>query len=74
MEVFLSGSNAKSVFSDLHLEKEQIEAEIGSQLDWQGLPQKIGSRILLIKKQVNFDNESEWQGHYSWFKEKIVFL
>jgi Domain of unknown function (DUF4268) len=40
----MSGPNAKTRFSLLHEEKEEIEKEFGEKLDWRELPGKVGSQ------------------------------
>lgn len=74
VEIFLSGAKAKSIFYTLHQDKESIENEIGEELDWQPLPEKIGSRILLAKQGVKFDEESEWRLQHEWLKEKTILF
>jgi hypothetical protein len=58
----------KILFKSLELEKENIEKEINSQLEWQFLDGKKASRIRLVSDlNINAD-ESDWNIAFEWLK------
>lgn len=71
VEVYFSGDTAKENYARLFLEKGQIEAEIGSSLDWQELPDKIASRILLKHTNVNIEDTEQWQDQHQWIRNML---
>jgi len=61
---------AKHFFNILKEEKEKIEAEIGSALDWKELPEKRASRIILTS-DMNPSDESNWSSQFKWLKDTL---
>ena len=61
----------KDLFRMLYGHKEEIEAEIGEELDWRELPEKKASRIL-IKRNANLTVEQEWPQQFEWVMDKLV--
>ncbi len=53
VELYISGTQAKEQFNQLEQNKAKIEQEIGTQLDWQGLPDRKGARIAIYKQDVD---------------------
>lgn len=62
--------NNKGLFSKLHGQKFQIENELGYPLDWQELPNKKASRIIVIKAG-DFQDESQTDELIRWAVETI---
>lgn len=69
VEIYIGGLNAKKAFHQLLLQKEKIEKEIGSNLDWQELPDKQDCRILLSSTGYQLKNEKQWPEMFAWLKE-----
>ena len=61
----------KDLFRMLHGHKQEIEEEIGAELDWRELPEKKVSRIL-IKRDANLTDEQEWPQQFEWIMNKLV--
>jgi hypothetical protein len=59
----------KALFNELVKKKEQIEKDIGEQLEWMPLAEKKASRIK-ISKEVDIENVHEWENYFAWLKEK----
>ncbi len=71
VEIYFSHPEySKAFFHLLMNDKEQIEQEIGSTLDWQELPDKKASRIALYKS-ADITIETEWVKQHEWFKETV---
>jgi hypothetical protein len=61
---------SKAFFHLLMKDKDKIEQDIGFGLDWQELPEKTASRIV-IYKQADPTDEKSWPAQYKWFQETI---
>lgn len=61
----------KDLFRMLYGHKEEIEAEVGEELDWRELPEKKASRIL-IKRNANLTDEQDWPQQFEWVMDKLV--
>lgn len=67
-ELYMRGENAKKYFSELKKDKENIEKEIGKELDWQELPDGQDSRIILYH-DGDITNKDAWDESTEWFKK-----
>ena len=63
-------NNAKTFYKLLEADKEQIEKETEAKLDWQELPEKIASRVILYKEADPTD-EDDWENQHNWMQEKL---
>lgn len=68
VEIYLSGTLAKSRFQQLLVHREAIERETGV-LDWQGLLGKQDCRIALAKLDTNPADENDWPNQHKWLRE-----
>lgn len=64
-------SDDKSIYHKLLPHREEIEADIGFDLDWRELPDKKASRII-IEKPVNLDEYNEWNSQFDWIIDMCV--
>ena len=64
-------NNAKNFYNLLLLDKDNIESEMGTNLEWRELPDNTKSEIILFKNNVNLSDEKDWNGQHKWFKENI---
>jgi hypothetical protein len=62
--------NAKTYFKMLEADKEAIQDELGYEIDWMLLPEKITSKMRLIKEGDPLD-ENTWPKHHAWMKEHL---
>lgn len=60
--------NSKQLYHKLHNQKEQIEREMGVNLDWKELPEKKASRILL-SKSIDVTDQANWDQCFQWLNE-----
>ena len=56
-------------FTNLEKDREAIEKELNSQLEWQELPEKKASRIIQYHS-ADFQNKDNWEELFKWFKER----
>lgn len=61
--------DSKEWFDELYEQKDEIEEQVGSTLEWQRLDDKKASRIKLAKS-FDFYDEDQWQSHFVWLKDK----
>jgi hypothetical protein len=66
-EIYIPES--KDYYKHLFSNKEQIEKELGINLQWMELPEKKASRIL-VTKSFDFSEENQWQEAFKWLKEQ----
>ncbi|KYC47989.1 MAG: hypothetical protein AMQ22_01905 [Candidatus Methanofastidiosum methylothiophilum] len=57
--------NNKELFSWLYERKEEIEKELGFNLDWRELPEKKASRII-VKTKGTLENTSDYEKYFQW--------
>jgi len=67
-ELYITHEKANRAFDLLESQKAEIEKEIGSELEWMKLEDKMASRIVQ-RGEGNFQNEGEWPDLFKWFKE-----
>lgn len=63
--------DSKPLYSSLSDKRDQIEAELSEQLDWEELPEKKASRIILVHSG-NFMDQSNWQNFHRWMFDKVI--
>ena len=71
MGLVMEGGDAKAYYHLLRQEKDNIEAEIGSVLDWRELPSKDESHIYLHKRNVDPFDRERWAEYHGWFAETL---
>jgi hypothetical protein len=67
-ELYIRGALAKSAFSQLHKDKEPIEATLGK-LEWQELPDGQDCRIIQYR-DGDSKNRSQWPQLHEWLKDR----
>lgn len=65
-EVYIRGDKAKESFGILYKEKEEIERNLGTELNWQELPEGQDCRIILQRSGDILDKKS-WEDSANWF-------
>lgn len=58
----------ESIYLNLKNNKDSIEKEIGSTLEWMDLPDSVAFRIVITKK-CNPLKEDNWPEYFNWLKE-----
>ncbi len=74
VELFINGKNAKKYFDLLAMQEQEVESEIGAQLDWNRLPGRKGARITVKRPNVNPANEHDWSEQHRWLAETMAKL
>ncbi len=72
VEVYVSDN--KKIFDDLYAKKDNIEQELGLNLDWQRLDDKKASRIKYSIPGLNFDNHSNYAELMNTVIDKVVLF
>lgn len=65
------GPSGKAHFHLLLEDREEIEREIGFELDWEELPHGIASRIAVRKRDVDPANKDDWVSQREWLVSKL---
>ena len=63
----------KDIFRSLESQKAQIEKELGFKMNWQLLPEKMGSRIDVVQES-DFTKPDKWEKSFEWLADKAVML
>ena len=61
----------KNVFKSLLEKKDSIEKETGFTFDWQELPTKKGSRVI-VTNPADFDDSSKWPEQVEWIMDALL--
>ncbi|MEM5516323.1 DUF4268 domain-containing protein [Henriciella sp. AS95] len=70
-ELYMNDDFAKAYFAELLQHRDEIEAELGFQLDWRELPDRKACR-LIIEKRVDDPLDTDfWPQYYAWLKDKL---
>lgn len=64
----------KELYYKLEKQKDDIEAQLGFELDWRALENKKASRIFIRKNINDFNDITQWSDYKEWFKEKAEAL
>jgi Domain of unknown function (DUF4268) len=61
----------KAAFDTLFSQKDQIEAEFAESLDWQRLPGKMASRIVIYRYNSDLSVQEQWDELHGWMLSKM---
>src|ERR1017187_2502491 len=67
VELTINSADAKALFNELLIQKESIEAIIGTPLDWREMLDKKASRVCLFKSVDPYD-ENDWPQQFAWLQ------
>lgn len=65
-------SDDKELYKTLYFHKDEIEQEMGIQLEWLELPEKKASRIIAFYHDADFTNRDEWSNQFSWIIDTAI--
>ncbi|HEV7889382.1 MAG TPA: DUF4268 domain-containing protein [Pyrinomonadaceae bacterium] len=71
VRLVLRGVDAKRHFHILIREKEQIQKEVGSALEWEEKPSQKNSVIYLIRRNVDPTDGRDWPRQHEWLLENL---
>ncbi len=66
-----SGPHAKAHFHELQQQQDEIEQQIGEELEWREMSGQKWSWIYLMWHGVDPTDEGEWPGQHTWLLEKL---
>ena len=66
VELYMGGETAKAFYHQLHLQKPDVEAELGYALEWRELPEKQACRILLMRDNSALQSREQWPDYLHW--------
>ena len=65
---------SKAVYQAFEADKQAIEQEFGSQLDWYELPENKESYICVSLEDADFRQQSDWQRQFEWLASNMERL
>lgn len=65
--------NNKEIFQQFESHKEEIEGELGFNMDWRLIPEAKASRIT-VYKTGDIRQQDKWDEHFDWLIDKAVKL
>src|SRR5262249_50998614 len=71
VELYAPNDVNKAAFKALYAQKENIEREIGEQLEWEELPGKKAIRIVVFKHDVDPADENQYPEINAWMLAKL---
>ncbi len=71
MELYIGHHDAKKFFSLLKEQQTEIEAAVGTSLDWQELPDRKGSRIAIYKSNTDPTDDRDWVNQHTWIADML---
>ena len=72
IELWITGSDAKSHYANLLALKTDLETKLGFELDWQELPGSEACRIATWLPDAPLDAEDRWPTYFAWFADRLV--
>lgn len=70
-ELYIGGSDAKTYFHLLHAQKDAIERELGSTLEWEELPEKQACRVAAYLDDAEVEDSADWPRQQRWLAERL---
>jgi len=61
----------KELFKQLRDKKESIEKDAGLTFDWQELPERKASRVI-VSQPADFDDTTKWPGQFDWIIDTMI--
>lgn len=71
VQLYVGANDAKAFFHLLHDQKDKIENEVGSPLDWRELPDGKCSRIIMFKEECDPTDETDWMVQHTWLADTL---
>jgi hypothetical protein len=71
VELYSDRDRSKTAFRALYAQKEAIEKEIGEPLEWQELPGKKASRIVVYRQGVDPSDAKQYPEIHAWMMAKM---
>ena len=67
-EVYIDIPESKELFAELLKQKDSIEEQLGFSMDWQELPNKRASRVIVTMADSPLSDEAKWSEYFEWLK------
>lgn len=72
VELYIDNGEAKQHFANLSAQKQDIEAKLGFELDWQELPDAKAVRIASWYPNASIEDEQRWHEYIDWLTQRLV--
>ena len=71
VHLIMDGPQAKPRFQLLLKDRDAIERELGTELEWRELPAKKQSHVVLRLKDIDPKVRTNWSDQHAWLQEKL---
>jgi hypothetical protein len=65
------GMPPKLAFRQLEAQRDAIQRELGTTLDWQELPDSMASRIAVYLTETDLTNREDWPRQHAWIRNQL---
>ena len=72
VDLYINGAQAKVHFAGLSAKRDEIERQIGVELDWQELPDAKACRIVSWYPHAPLEDEKRWPEYLEWLTQRLV--
>lgn len=72
--LYMRDDHAKAYFHLLQADQAAIEQAFGCALNWQELPEKRASRIVIYKEDTDPTDEADWPNQHAWLVDMLQRL
>jgi hypothetical protein len=74
VELWLYGTEAKKRFAALSAQRDQIQNQLGFELDWQELPDAQACRIASWYGEASIESEERWGEYLQWIEKRLTLM
>jgi hypothetical protein len=72
IELWITSPESKQHYANLFAQKQDIEAKLGFELDWQELPDAKAVRIASWYPDASIEDEHRWPEYIDWLTQRLV--
>ena len=70
-EIYVDGSDAKTLFRLLQQQQNDLERELGYSLEWEGLPNRRACRISTYLRPADVSDRLDWPRQLEWLATRL---
>jgi hypothetical protein len=72
VELWMPGAEAKNRFASLAAQRQEIESQLGFELDWQELPDSKACRIAAWYPSASIEDQNRWGEYLDWITQRLI--
>ena len=74
VELWMPGEEAKARFAALIEQRQNIEQQLGFELDWQELPDAKACRVATWYLDASIEDEQRWDEYLQWLEQRLLVM